>query len=160
MVHGAKLARLGGMDASLSRQGHWLLQIGMALLLFTSLQGFAIPYVAAPRLGLSVHTLSALQAVMLLAVGLLWSRLKLGAATSRLAFWLLIYSTFAILAAYVMASIWGAGNTTMPLAAGSARGSDFQEMVIKVTAYSSAPTGILSFALILWGLRIAEVKNS
>jgi len=143
------------MDDPLARQGHRLLQIGVGLFLFTSFEGFAIPYVAAPRLGLSLHTLTALQGVMLLALGLLWSRLKLGAATSRLAFWLLVYSTFAISAAYLIAGVWGAGNSTMPLAAGSAHGSDFQETIIKVVAYSSAPTGIVSFALILWGLRLS-----
>src|SRR5207248_1816260 len=42
-----------------SRQGHRLLQIGVALFLFTSFEGFAIPHFAAPNLGRSVHTLSA-----------------------------------------------------------------------------------------------------
>lgn len=138
----------------MSRQGHRLLQIGVSLLVFSSLEGFAIPYFSAPRLGLSAHTLSALQGILLLALGLLWLRgLNLNAGTSRTAFWLLVYSTVAILAAYVMAAVWGAGNETMPLAAGSAHGSALQEQVIKVVAYSSAPTGLISFGLILWGLR-------
>lgn len=144
------------MDTSpvLSRQGNRLLQVGVSLFLFTSFEGFAIPYLAAPRLGLSVHSLSALQGVLLVALGLMWPKLNLGAKTSRIAFWLLIYSVFAILAAYVMAAAWGAGNETMRLAAGAAHGAAFQEAVIKDVAYSSAPTGITSFALILWGLRI------
>jgi hydroxylaminobenzene mutase len=139
--------------ALLSRQGHRLLQIGVALLLFTSLEGFAIPYFAAPALGRSVHTLSALLAVLLLAFGLLWPRLRLGAPSARLAFWFLTYSGLAIVAAFLLGSLWGAGSTTMPLAAGGARGSALQEAVIKVVAYSSAPTGITAFALILWALR-------
>jgi hydroxylaminobenzene mutase len=143
----------------LPRQGQRLLQVGIVLFLFTSLEGFAIPYLAAPRLGLSVHTLSALQGVLMLTLGLVWPRLNLGASTSRIAFWLLIYSAFAILAAYVMASAWGAGNETMRLAAGAAHGSVFQETVIKAVAYSSAPTGIISFALILWGLRIVDAQS-
>ena len=61
----------------LPREGHRLLQIGVALLLFSSFEGFAIPYLAAPRLALSAHTLSALQAVLLLALGLVWPRLNL-----------------------------------------------------------------------------------
>ncbi len=137
----------------LSRQSHRLLQVGVALLVFSSLEGLAIPYLAAPRLGLSAHTLSALQGVLLLVLGLVWTRLRLGATTSRIAFWSFIYSAFAILAAYVMAAAWGAGNETMPLAAGSAHGSAFQEIVIKGVAYSSAPTGLIAFALILSGLR-------
>lgn len=51
-----------------------------------------------------MHTLSALQGVLLLPLGLKWHRLNLGAITSRVAFWLLNYSVFAILAAYVMAA--------------------------------------------------------
>ncbi|TPO11609.1 hypothetical protein [Mesorhizobium sp. B1-1-5] len=148
------------MNASLSRQGHRLLQIGVALLLFSSFEGFAIPYLAAPRLGLSAHTLSGLEAVLLLALGLLWERLNLSAATSRVAFWLLIYSALAILAAYVMASVWGAGNETMPLAAGAFHGSAFEEAAIKGIGYSSAPTGLIAFALILWGLRLADPSST
>ena len=54
---------------------------------------------------------------------------------------------------FLLAALWGAGNTLIPLAAGNARGSDLQEMVITVVAYSAAPTGIIAFALIQWGLR-------
>jgi (hydroxyamino)benzene mutase len=148
------------MDASTapSRQGHRLLQFGITLFLFTSLEGFAIPYLAVPRLGLSVHALSALQGVMMLALGLLWPRLTLGVTMSTVAFWSLVYSDVAILSAYVLASLWGAGNSTMPLAAGAAHGSALQETVIKVLAYSSAPTGLISFALILWGLRTKAAR--
>src|SRR5262245_32000103 len=139
---------------TLTRQSQRLLQIGIGLLLFASFEGFVIPHFAAPRVGLSAHTLSALQSVLLLALGLAWTRLDLGEAASRVAFWLLVYSTFAILAAYVLGAFWGAGNETMPMAAGAAHGSAVQESLIEVVAYSSAPTGIVSFALILWGLRL------
>ncbi len=64
----------------------------------------------------------------------------------------LIYSALAILGAYVLGAIWGAGHKTMRLAAGTAHGSGFQERVIMLLAYSSAPTGIIAFALIFWEL--------
>jgi (hydroxyamino)benzene mutase len=138
----------------LSRQGNCLLQIGVALLVFSSLEDFAIPNFASPRLALSAHTLSALEGVLLLALGLVWLRgLNLSATMSRITFWRLVYSTVAILAAYMTAALWGAGDETMPLAAGTAHGSAFQENVIKLVAYSSAPTGLIFFALVLWGLR-------
>jgi hydroxylaminobenzene mutase len=143
----------------LSRQGHRMLQIGVALFVFSALEGFAIPSLPAPRLGLSVHTLSALQGVMLLGLGLLWPRLNLGATASRIAFWTLLYSSFATLVPYVMAAVWGAGNSTIPLAAGAARGSDFQEAIIKVVLYSAAPTFFISMALIIWGLRIVDAQS-
>ena len=138
----------------LSRQGHRLLQIGVALFLFTSFEGFVVPHFAVPNLGRSVHTLSAFSGVLLLTLGLLWPQLNLSAAMSRVAFWFLIYSDFATIVAFMMAGVWGAGDSIMPLAAGAAHGSDLQEAAISVVAYSAGPTGIISFALILWGLRI------
>lgn len=140
-------------------QGHRLLQIGVVLLLLASFEGFGIPYFAAPAIGLAAHRLSALQSVLLLALGLVWPKLKLGAAVSRTAFWLLLYSTIAILAAYLMAAFWGAGGSTLPLTAGTARGITLQESLIRIVAYSSAPTGIASFGLILFGLRIKSGRK-
>jgi hydroxylaminobenzene mutase len=136
-----------------------MLQIGVALFVFSALEGFVIPSFPAPRLGLSVHTLSALQGVMLLGLGLLWPRLNLGTTTSRIAFWTYIYSSFATLIPYMMAAIWGAGNSTIPLAAGTAHGSVFQEAFIKVVLYSAAPTFLISMALVLWGLRIVDAQS-
>src|SRR5207237_8075385 len=123
-----------------------------------SFAGFVYPGVTALRIGLSAHSLMALLGVLFIAMGLLWPKLHLVIAASRLAFWLLIYSGFAIVAAYLLGAIWGAGNSKMPLAAGSAHGSNFQEAILKIVAYSSAPTGIVSFALFLWGLRIGDAE--
>ena len=121
------------MALVLERQGRRLLQLGVALFLFASFEGFAIPQLAAPRLG-SLRT-------------------HLGLKPSWIAFAFLIYSGLAIVLAYLLGAIWGAGNTTMHLAAGTAHGTALQEAAIRIIAYSSAPTGIIAFALILWGLR-------
>jgi hydroxylaminobenzene mutase len=127
--------------------------------LFSALEGFTIPSLPLPRLGLSVHTLSALEGVMVLGLGLLWPRLNLGAAASRIAFWTYIYSSFATLVPYVLAALWGAGNSTMPLAAGTERGSALQEAIIKVVLYSAAPTFLIAIALIIWGLRMVDFES-
>jgi hydroxylaminobenzene mutase len=137
-----------------ARQGHRMLQIGIWLFVFSGVEGFVIPSLPAPRLGLSVHTLSALQGVMLIGLGLLWSRLRLTARLSRIAFWTYLYSSFATLIPYIMAAAWGAGNSTIPMAAGDARGSLFQETIIKTVIYSAAFPFFVSMALVLWGLRI------
>jgi len=145
------------MNSSLPHQGQRLLQTGIVFILYASFEGFAIPFVASPRVGLSAHTLGALEGVLLLALGLLWPKLSLRAIASRVAFWCLLYSAFAILGAYTIAAAWGVGNETIVLAGelphGLHHGSAFQETLIKILSYSSAPTGIIAFALILWGLR-------
>ena len=150
------------MDVSnlLIRHEYRLLQIGVALFLFTSFEGFVIPYMPVPRLGLSVHTLSAIEGLVFMALGLAWPKLALGRAAAGAAFWLFVYSAFATLVPYVMAAAWGAGTSTIPLAAGTAHGTAFQEAVIKGVLYTAAPTGIISFVLVLYGLRIAPAATS
>jgi hydroxylaminobenzene mutase len=140
----------------LSRQGQRLLQIGVGHFVFSGVEGFAIPGLTSPALGLAVHRLSALQGVMMLTLGLFWPRLRLGATASRVAYWTYIYSSVATLVPYVLASVWGAGNTTIPLAAGTARGNARQESTIKVILYSAAPSFFVSMALVLWGLRMSD----
>jgi hydroxylaminobenzene mutase len=144
----------------LSRQGHRLLQIGIALFVFSGLEGFVIHSLPSPSLGRSVHTLSALQGIITLVLGLLWPRLNLGSTVSRIAFWTFLYSSFATLIPFVMAAVWGAGNTTIPLAAGTAQGSALQETLIMVILYSAAPPFFVSMALILWGLRVVDSPSS
>jgi (hydroxyamino)benzene mutase len=136
-----------------------MLQIGIALFVFSGLEGFVIYSLPTPALGRSVHTLSALQGIITLVLGLLWPRLNLRATASQIAFWTFLYSSFATLIPFVMAAVWGAGNTTIPLAAGTAQGSAFQEAMIKVVIYSAAPPFFVSMALILWGLRLVDAPS-
>jgi len=131
-----------------------MLQIGIGLFVFSGVEGFVIPRLRSPALGRSVHTLSALQGVMSLALGLVWPRLKLGTTAAQTAFWMYNYSAFATLVPFVLAAVWGAGNTTMPLAAGNARGTARQEATLKVIIYSAPQPFFVAMALILWGLRM------
>ena len=140
--------------STLSRHGHRLLQVGVALLLLVSLEGFTIPVLASPPLGLAAHRLGALLAVLMLAIGLIWPRLDLAPVAEGVAFWAFLSSGLSILAAYVVAAALGAGNETLVLTAGNARGAALEESLIKVVGYSSAPTGLRAFTLILVGLRV------
>jgi (hydroxyamino)benzene mutase len=137
----------------LTRQGHRLVQLGVALFLFVTLQGLVIQNFAVPSLGRSAHTLALSSGLVLLGIGLVWPRLTLGATATRIAFWFLVYSLLATIVAFLLAAIWGAGNTVLPLAAGSAHGTALQENIIATVLVSSLPTGIIAFALILWGVR-------
>jgi hydroxylaminobenzene mutase len=67
-------------------------------------------------------------------------------------FWFLVYSALSTIAGLVLV-LWGDGGSIMPIAAQRVRGSAFQETSIQLVMYPAAPTGIIAFALILWGLR-------
>lgn len=137
----------------LSRQSHRLLQVGIGLFLFSVLIGLVIPHFTIPRLGLAAHLIGILQGVFLVALGLLWPRLRLSPALSRSAFWLLIYECIAAVSTNLLAGAWGAGNSILPLAANGVRGSAIQEVVIKIGLRSAGAALIVALVLILWGLR-------
>jgi hydroxylaminobenzene mutase len=135
-----------------TRRAHRLLQLGVLLFLFGLLTGFAIPALANPRMGLSSHLEGVLNGMFLLALGLIWPRLRLGRAASALTFWLAVYGTFANWAATLLAAAWGAGRA-MPIAAGAHQGTATQEAVVMGLLFSLSLAVIAVCGLVLWGLR-------
>ena len=140
-------------SALAERQSHRLTQIGMSLFLIGLIVGILVPFFAVPRLALSAHLLAIFQGIFLVVVGLLWPKLRMTVKVSRLLFWLAIYGCFSAFTANILAGVWGAGNTMLPLAAGQAQGSPLEEGFISVLLRSAAVALITSVALILWGLQ-------
>jgi (hydroxyamino)benzene mutase len=135
------------------RQAHRFLQVGMLLFLLSLIVGFVVPRFAVPRIALSAHLLGIMQGLFLVVVGLLWPRLALGRLMSQLLSWLAIYGCIAAWAANVLAAVWGAGNSMLPIAAGAAYGSVFQELVIRILLRSAGVSLVITLVLVLWGLR-------
>jgi hydroxylaminobenzene mutase len=127
------------------------------LFLFAAVVGLGVPHFAVPRLALSTHLLGISQGIFLVVIGLLWPKLSLGLTPSRFLFWLLIYGCVAALAANFLGAAWGAGNSILTLAAGSAHGSELQEGVITILLRSAGTALIAALILILWGLRSPEL---
>ena len=148
------------MEEEARRRGHRLLQVGSLLFLLALLVGLAVPRFAVPRLGLSTHLLGLMQGTFLMVLGLVWPRLKLSGAQSRVGFVLAVYGCLAAWLANLLGAVWAAGNTMLPLAAGAARGSEFQEMVIRVLLVSAALSLIVALTLTVWGLRAISVTGS
>jgi hydroxylaminobenzene mutase len=141
------------------QQGHRLLQIGVSLFLVALLVGLAVPRFAVPRLGLSAHLLGIMQGLFLMVIGLLWPKLSLSPRLFSMAFWLAIYGCLAPLMANMLAAIWGAGNTLLPMAAGLAHGSAFQEATIAVALRTGGASLIAASSVVLWGLRLSPVET-
>ncbi len=142
-------------SSSLRRQGHRLLQVGAVLFLLALLVGLVVRTFAVPRLGVSTHLLGIMQGIFLMVLGLLWPRLQLTRGMARAAALLAVYGCVAAWSANLLAAIWGAGNTMLPIGAGPARGSALQEGVIGVALRSAAIALIAAVVLVLWGLRFA-----
>lgn len=140
-----------------SSQAQRLLQVGIGLFLVAVLLGLAISHFAVPRLALSAHLIGILQGIFLVVAGLLWPRLNLTPAQFGGTFWLLVYQALAAFLSNLLAAAWGAGNSIIPMAAGTAHGSAAQEAVINIGLRSAAAALIIGLLLILWGLRRAPV---
>jgi len=136
----------------LQRQAQRLLRVGMVLFLFGLLAGLFVPLFTVPRIGLSVHLLGITQGIFLVIVGLLLPKLILNPIASRILFWLVIYGCFAAWSSNLLAGLWGAGNTMIPIAAGQAHGTPLQELIISIGLRSAAVSLITSVVIILWGL--------
>jgi hydroxylaminobenzene mutase len=65
------------------RQGQRLLQVGITVFLLSLLIGLAIPAFTVPRVGLSAHLVGIMQGLFLMVIGLIWPRLQLSTAVSR-----------------------------------------------------------------------------
>ena len=146
--------------AVLSTHGRRLLRVGSVLFLFALLVGFVVQRFAVPRLGLSVHLLGLMQGLFLMVAGLLWPKLTLSRLSSSIAHCSAIYGCLTALAANLLAATWGAGNSLLPLAAGSARGSVTQETIISIGLRTAAVALIISVILIVWGLRTPRSLKS
>ncbi len=147
------------VDAAV-KEGRRLLQIGSLLFLCALLTGLAVQKFAVPRLGLSAHLLGLMQGLLLMVAGLFWPKLKLTRTLSKVAWGLIIYGCLAAWLANVLAAVWGAGNSLLPIAAGPARGSSLQEMVITLGLRTAAVALIISVLLIIWGLRTSGPEQA
>ncbi len=136
-----------------ARQAHRLVQAGLAMFVLAAVIGLFVQKFALPRVALSAHLIGILQGVFFIALGSAWSRLVLGPGLSRLAFWLLLYGGVAALGADLLAAAWGAGGSIVPLAAGSAKGTAFQEALVNAGFRSAGAAIIIAPLLLLWGLR-------
>jgi len=145
---------IDGAGGRRRRDGHRLLQTGAFLFLLGLGVGFGVPAFRIPRLALSTHLLGITQGTFLMVVGLAWSRLRVGARASTTGRYLATYGCVAAWTANLLGAVWGAGTSMVPLAAGGARGSAFQEGLIRVLLISAAVCLVSVMVLVLWGLRM------
>jgi hydroxylaminobenzene mutase len=131
-------------------------RLGFVLFLLGLLAGFAVPLVANPRMGLASHMQGLLNGMFLIALGLVWTKLQLGATGRRMAWVLAIYGTFANWAATLLAAMWGAGRS-MPIAAGGRVGTPAQEVVVDGLLYSLSLAMVILTGMVIWGLRRPQV---
>lgn len=129
-----------------------LLQLGAVLFLFGLVTGLVVPLLAIPRMGLSSHLEGLFNGIVLMVLGLMWSRLQLGAGLQGLTFALAVYGAFANWAATLFSAATGAA-AMMPIAGGGSAGDATAEAIVAFLLVSLSIAMIGAFLLVLWGLR-------
>lgn len=137
----------------MAEQARRAMQLGVLLALLGLLTGLVVPALAVPRLGLSAHILGVSGGFFLVVLGLLWPQLRLGPGGARLAFGSAVYAFYGGWLMPLLGGLWGAGAGMLPIAAGGARGTAFQEGVIAAGLMTSAVAILAVCGLVLWGLR-------
>ncbi len=130
-----------------------LIALGVALFFGGLISGLVIPKLAIPRLGLTSHLEGTMNGMFLILAGLIWTRLNLGPIWLHVAFWTLVYGTWANWGATLLSGIWGTGKST-PIASAGHTGKPAQESIISGMLTLVGVTDLIAVTIIFIGLML------
>lgn len=137
-------------NLSQAKQAKWLMCLGLILFMLGLLVGLFIPIFKNSRMGLSAHLEGTLNGIFMLILGVIWNKLLFIDRLVKLAFYLVIYSSFANFFAVTIGAITGAGRM-MPIAGGK-DANNIIEWVISFLLVSLSISLICACSIILIGL--------
>jgi hydroxylaminobenzene mutase len=125
---------------------------GMFLILLGLLIGFAEEKFANPRMGLAAHLEGVMNGTFLIALGAVWTEVKLSPGLKAATFWIVLYGAYVNWLATSLAAVFGTAALS-PITSAGHSGHAWQEALITVLFMSVGITTVLSAILVLWGLR-------
>lgn len=131
--------------------GHQLVWHGMFLFLLGLLTGFVEQNLANPRMGLAAHLEGVMNGTFLLALGAIWTTVRLSRRWKRAAYWSVLYGTYANWVVTLLAAIFGTAAMS-PTTAGR-NGQPWQEGLVTVGFVTVGITIVAASILVLSGLR-------
>ena len=125
---------------------------GMALVLLGLLFGTVVQSVANPRIGLSAHTGTIMNGILVVAMGAFWTQLALAPRLETLAYWLVVDGSYLNAVSLFLAGVFGTSRST-PLHGAGHAGSPWQEVLVAAGLTVGAIAVLAGCALAFWGLR-------
>ncbi len=129
-----------------------LMWYGMLLFLIGLLTGFLEQSFTNVRMGLSAHLEGLMNGTFLVALGAIWTHVRLPRLAEVSAYWTALYGTYANWFFTTLAAIFGTAVNT-PVASAGHSAQAWQENLVSTGFTSVAIAIIASSALVLWGLR-------
>ena len=125
---------------------------GMFLFLIGLLTGFVEQHFANTRMGLAAHLEGVMNGTFLLALGAVWTEVRLSPRTKGIAYWIALYGTYGNWFVTSLAAVFGTAALS-PITAAGHSGQPWQETTVTLGFLSVGITIIAASVLVLWGLR-------
>jgi hydroxylaminobenzene mutase len=136
------------MDGSNRR----LIWHGMFLFLLGLLTGFAETHFVNVRMGLAAHLEGVMNGTFLVALGAVWTEVRLSPPIKTAAYWTALYGTYVNWFVTSLAAYFGTAALS-PITAAGRSGLPWQESVVTVGFLTVGISIIAASLLVLWGLR-------
>ena len=147
------MAALGSMEDAKRR----LLWHGMFLFLLGLLTGLVEQKFNNTRMGLAAHLEGVMNGIFLVALGAVWTEVRLSPLLKAAAYWSALYGTYANWMVTALAAIFGTAAMS-PITAAGHSAQPWQEGLVTFGFMSVGVVIIASSILILWGLRRAAMR--
>ena len=118
-----------GEKTSIEDSKRRLLWHGMSLFLFGLLTGFVEQNFSNPRMGLAAHLEGVMNGAFLVALGAVWTEVRLSPLLKGAAYWSALYGTYANWAVTLLAAIFGTAALS-PITAAGHSAQRWQEGVV------------------------------
>jgi hydroxylaminobenzene mutase len=125
---------------------------GMCLFVLGLLTGFAEQHFANVRMGLAAHLEGLMNGTFLIALGAIWTQVRLSPVVKTIAFWTALYGAYVNWLVTFLAAIFGTGALS-PITAPGRSAHPWQESLVTIGFMSVGVTIVASSVLALVGLR-------
>lgn len=129
-----------------------LLFHGMVLFLLGLFTGLAQPHFVNMRMALSAHLEGVMNGTFLLAVGAVWSEVRLPLRASMVTYWTLLGGTYGNWAVTTTAAMLGTAALS-PITAAGHSAAQWQETLVTAGFVLIGSAIIVASVMLLWGLR-------
>src|SRR5262249_53239799 len=138
------------------RQLMWL---GMLLFLLGLLTGLAEQRFTNVRMGLAAHLEGVMDGMFLVALGAIWTEVRLPSPAKAMAYWTALYGTYVNWLTTTLAAVFGTAAKS-PISAAGYTGQPWQENLVTAGFLTVSLSIIAASALVLWGLRPGRAVGS
>ncbi len=131
---------------------------GMGLFLLGLVTGLIEANFQNPRMGLAAHLEGVMNGTFLVALAAIWPNVKLSLRQEGVAFWSLLYGTYANWAVTTLAAVLGTAALS-PITGAGHSAPPWQETLVTLGFVTVGVAIIAASLLVLWGLRRAALKT-